>query len=68
MLGKVKWFDATRQRGALADVGAAIYLFERTDTESRLAPMARGALVTFTDSGRGRLGRTATHVHPFPGA
>ena len=64
VVGKVKWFDATLQRGALADVGAASYSFERTDAERDLPPVARGELVTFTESGFGRLGRTATNVRP----
>jgi hypothetical protein len=64
VVGKVKWFDGAGQCGAVANISAASYVFERRGADLGFPPVARGDLVTFTDAGPGPLGRVATNVQP----
>ena len=56
VLGRVKWFDAGRRHGVVADVGGASYAFELPD---RAHDFAQGDLVTFDVTAAGRPVRVA---------
>jgi hypothetical protein len=53
-VGRIKWLDPDRRRGAIGDVGGASYMFELDGLEPAPANFEIGQLVTFDLEAIGR--------------
>ena len=62
-VGRIKWLDPERRRGAIGDVGGSSYMFELDGLEPTPANFEIGQLVTFDLASIGRA-RQATGVRP----